>query len=251
MLPNDVLNLLREIAPEETAMVGDPVGLLVAGEHSVIDTVGVCLDCTPTAALRAVEQDVQIIVAHHPLLYHPLKRIVPDTDPVSRAVVTLIKADISLYAMHTNWDRANGGINDTLAETLELNTIRPFADGLPRIGDLPAPRPFADFAHFVGAALDCAGTSALRINAIAPDTLISRVAVCGGAGASYLSAAIAAGAEAFVTSDVRHHEFIEATGLGFALLDAGHDATETPGMRVLARLLGERLPGVTVVWLGE
>ncbi len=253
MLLDDILTTLRRLAPEETALDGDPVGLLIGREAGDVTRVGVCLDCTPDAARRTVEGDIHLVVAHHPLIYRPLKRL--GTDPVSRAVAMLVKADIALYAMHTNWDRAAGGINDTLAECLELKEVRPLgAEGeasLPRIGDLAPPRPLADFVRFVEAALGCAGTSALRVNGVDPSRMISRVAVCGGAGAGLAEAALAAGAEAYVTSDVRHHEFWEAEARGLALLDAGHSATETPGMRALVRSLPGLLEGVEVVWVGD
>lgn len=253
MTLDDILTILRRLAPEETALDGDPVGLLIGREAADVTRIGVCLDCTPDAARRAVEAGVGLVVAHHPLIYHPLKRL--GADPVSRAVATLVRADIGLYAMHTNWDRAAGGINDTLAECLELSDVRPFGTegeaALPRIGNLSPPRPLADFTRFVESALGCAGTSALRVNGVNPAGMITRVAVCGGAGAGLAEAARAAGAEAYVTSDVRHHEFWEAEARGLALLDAGHGATETPGMRALVRSLPGLLAGVEAVWVGD
>jgi len=81
--------------------------------------------------------------------------------------------------------------------------------------------------------------------------MITRVAVCGGAGAGLAEAARASGAQAYVTSDVRHHEFWEAEARGLALLDAGHGATETPGMRALTRSLSGLLEGVEVMWVGD
>lgn len=253
MTLDDVLTALRHLAPEETALDKDPVGLLIGREADDVTRIGVCLDCTPDAAHRAIEAEVGLVVAHHPLIYRPLTHV--GTDPISRAVVTLVKADIALYAMHTNWDRAAGGINDTLAECLELSDVRPLGTegeaALPRIGGLSPPRPLADFARFVETALGCAGTSALRVNRVNPAGMITRVAVCGGAGAGLAEAALAAGAQAYVTSDVRHHEFWEAEACGLALLDAGHGATETPGMRALVRSLPGLLAGVKVVWVGD
>ena len=239
---DEILTVLRRLAPEETALAGDPVGLLIGREAEEVPRIGVCLDCTPDAARRAREAEVGLVVAHHPLIYHPLKRL--GADPVSQAVAALVRADIALYAMHTNWDRAAGGINDTLAECLELSDVRPLgADGeasLPRLGTLASPRPLADFMRFVESALGCAGASALRVNGADPARMITRVAVCGGAGA-----------EAYVTSDVRHHEFWDAEARGLALLDAGHGATETPGMHALMRSLPGLLEGVEVVWVGD
>jgi len=253
MTLDDILTTLRRLAPEGTALDTDPVGLLVSRDTDEVTRIGVCLDCTPDVATRAALGGVQLVVAHHPLIYHPLKRV--GQDPVSRAVTVLLKADIALYVMHTNWDRASGGINDTLADCLELQDIQPLGhEGettLPRIGNLASPRPLADFARFVETMLGCSGTSALRMNRVAASRTISRVAVCGGAGAGMASAAQAAGAEAYVTSDIRHNEFWEAEANGLALLDAGHSATETPGMRSLVRALPEMLSGMEIVWIGD
>lgn len=253
MKTNDILAVLRRLAPEDSAMEGDPVGLLVSQETEVVTRIGVCLDATPAAVRRAAAANVQMIVAHHPLIFHPLKRF--GGDPVSDAVKVLIRSDIALYVMHTNWDLAPGGINETLAECLELVNVQPLGtDGLarlPRLGTLASPRPLADFARFVESALGCAETSTLRFSSGDPRRMISRIAVCGGAGAELAEAVQAAGAEAYVTSDVRHHEFWEAEARGLVLLDAGHCATETPGMRTLVRTLPGQLPGVEVVWVGD
>ncbi len=253
MTLDDILAVLRRLAPEESALEKDPVGLLISRDAPEVTRIGVCLDCTPVVAEQAVQAGNHLIVAHHPLIYHPLKQL--GADPVSLAVKPLIKADIALYAMHTNWDRAAGGINDTLAECLELSEVKPLgSDGeaaLPRIGNVASPRPLADFARFVETTLGCGGTSALRVNGVAPTRMISCVAVCGGAGAGLAAAAQAAGADAYVTSDVRHNEFWEAEARGLALLDAGHGATETPGMRALVRSLPGLLDGVEVVWAGD
>lgn len=253
MTLDDILTVLRRLAPEESALEKDPTGLLISRETAEVARLGVCLDCTPAVAARAAQMGMHLIVAHHPLIYHPLKRL--GADPVSWAVMPLVKAGIALYAMHTNWDRADGGINDTLAECLELSEVKALGSegeaSLPRIGNLASPRPLADFARFVETTLGCAGTSALRVNGIGGNRMISRVAVCGGAGAGLAAAAQAAGAEAYVTSDVRHNEFWEAEARGLALLDAGHRATETPGMRTLVRSLPGLLNGVDVVWIGD
>ncbi len=253
MNTSTLLQVLRQLAPEESALEGDPIGLLVDREGTEATKIGVCLDATPDAVRRAASAGVQLVIAHHPLIYRPLKRL--GSDPVSVAVKMLVRSDIALYAMHTNWDAAPGGINDTLAECLELQDAQPLGTvglaRLPRLGLLAAPRPLPDFARFVESALGCAETSALRVGGGDARRMVSRVAVCGGAGAELAEAVQAAGADAYVTSDVRHHEFWEAEARGLALLDAGHCATETPGMRSLARTLPGMLDGVEVIWVGD
>ena len=113
---SDILAVLRHLAPEESALENDPIGLLVDRESTEVTKVGVCLDATPATVERAMAAGVQLIIAHHPLIYRPLKRL--GSDPVSVAVKQLVSSGIALYVMHTNWDAAPGGINDTLAECL-------------------------------------------------------------------------------------------------------------------------------------
>ncbi|MGO8672889.1 MAG: Nif3-like dinuclear metal center hexameric protein [Capsulimonadaceae bacterium] len=250
-----VLDTLRALAPETIALDGDPVGLLIALEAGrPIERIGVCLDCTPAVARRAAEDRIDLVITHHPLIYHPLKRITPETSGVSASVALLIRAGAGLYAMHTNWDRADGGINDTLAGLVGLSEMRPLGDfglqALPRIGDV-TPQTLSEFCAFVARVLDCTGTSALRVNEIDPTRIVRRVAVCGGAGSELLGDALAAGADAYVTADVPHHQFIEATARGLAIVDAGHGATERPGMHALTRLLSDSWPDVEVTWLED
>ncbi len=255
MTLHDILAELRAMAPEALALPGDPVGLLIGSDSArAVAKIGICLDATPEACARAVKAGAGLVVCHHPLIYHPLKRLDPQADPIARAALTLAKADIALYAMHTNWDRAHGGVNDCLADLLGLADVQPLGSegeaSLPRIGTLPAPRPLSDFVRLVEHALMCTGTNALRCLNTDSHAMISRVAVCGGAGAGLLRAARETGADAYVTADVRHHEFLEADSLGLALLDAGHDATETPSMRDLCSTLTQKLVGVEALWVG-
>ncbi|HEY3331896.1 MAG TPA: Nif3-like dinuclear metal center hexameric protein [Capsulimonadaceae bacterium] len=246
---DEILTWLRSIAPEETAFTGDPVGLLVRTTECDITNVSVTLDATPATVSATVDSGSQLLVCHHPLIYAPLKRVLA-SDPIGSAVSTLVTSGVALYAMHTNWDRAVGGVNDTLAGLLSLTDIVPLEETgdaqIARVGNLPEPMTAKVFASFIGRALDVTNESALRYNSRLDDTMISRVAVCGGAGASLVSSAIAAGADAFVTSDVRHHEFVDANVRRFPLFDAGHGATERPGMAALAQRIRAQFPQLNV-----
>jgi dinuclear metal center YbgI/SA1388 family protein len=251
---NDVLAYLKDLAPEDTALPDDPVGLLIgSASRREITCAGVCLDATPAAVETAVSAGAELVVAHHPLIYRPLKRIDWENDPIGRAVAALVKADAALYAMHTNWDRATVGTNAVLAAKLNLEAVRPLATegeiALPRIGRLPTPLTLEAFASLVETRLGCGGTSRLRYTQeTTTDRIINTVAVCGGAGAFLAADILRAGADAYVTSDVRHHEFIDAAGRGLALFDAGHYATEAPGMMALSKLLRQHFPEINVVW---
>ncbi|MDR3706883.1 MAG: Nif3-like dinuclear metal center hexameric protein [Capsulimonadaceae bacterium] len=246
---DDLLAWLCSIAPEESAFPDDPIGLLIRPAERNVARVAVCLDVTPAVAETAAAENADLVICHHPLIYRPLNRI--DTaDPIGCAVATLVREGISLYAMHTNWDGAEGGINDTLARKLGLQGIRPLSVAGPsqiaRIGDLRGPITVQDFAARIGETLDVSGESALRYSPIHSERIIHHIAVCGGAGAGFLREALAAGADAYVTADVRHHEFVDADSRGAILFDAGHAGTERPGMAALASRIRQHFPDLSI-----
>ncbi len=241
-----LLASIRRIAPEDSAIEGDPVGLLVEPSLDDVRSVVVCLDVTPYVVQVAQMEGAQLIISHHPLIYHPLKSLTK-SNPIGAGVLALARQGMGIYAAHTNWDTADGGINDTLAAQIGVTDIK-------RLGSTPMarmgrfgvlPRALAPDV-FVGEVLDklgCKGTSGLRENIPINGALsIKTVAVCGGAGAELVDEAIKVGADAFVTADVRHHEFIDAAARGILLIDAGHEATEMPGMQKLAKILTQQFP---------
>jgi dinuclear metal center YbgI/SA1388 family protein len=250
MTYGEILTILRRFAPEDTALEDDPIGLLIEPAQHPVRSLIVCLDATEYVVQKARDEAAELIVAHHPLIFKPLKRL-ESANPVSAAALALVRSGIGLYAYHTNWDTADGGINDTLADLLGLRDSNRL-QGTPearivRVGQLAKPMTAEAFLTHVGDVLKCDRTSTLRYAAPCGDRReIRTVAVCGGAGAGLVGDAIKAGADAFVTADVRHHEFIDAASRGLLLIDAGHEATEAPGMQKLSRTLSAQLAGVFV-----
>jgi dinuclear metal center YbgI/SA1388 family protein len=130
----EILNFLNEIAPPEWAFPNDPIGLQIGEPSQTVERVMVALDPDPRAVANAQYRQCQLLVTHHPLIYRPLSKIRFD-DPVGMAVQGLCAAKIALIAVHTNWDVAPGGVNDTLAEVVGLSEVRPFGEG-------PAQKPY-------------------------------------------------------------------------------------------------------------
>ena len=115
----EIIQLFESFSPKYLAEDGDPIGLQVGTLAKKVKKVIVALDVTEEVVDEAIENKVDLIIAHHPLLFRPLKKIIPD-QPIGRTVEKLIKNDITLYAAHTNLDIAEGGVNDMLADALEL-----------------------------------------------------------------------------------------------------------------------------------
>ncbi|MDR7278361.1 Nif3-like dinuclear metal center hexameric protein [Catenuloplanes atrovinosus] len=211
----------------------DRVGLVLGEPDAVVRRVLCVVDVVDETVDEAFEAGADLIVAHHPLLLKGVSSVAPTTSK-GRIVHRLIRGGIALFTAHTNADAASPGVSDALAARLDLRDLRPLAPhpagpelGIGRVGTLPSPRTLREFAAFAAARLP-ATTWGVRA-AGDPDRMIRTVAVCGGAGDSFLPQAAAAGADAYLTSDLRHHTAGEhlASG-GPALLDAAHWATERP-----------------------
>ena len=246
----DVMQAMERIAPRRLAEEWDNPGLLVGSPHDEVRKILVALDVREETVERAIEDGCDLIVAHHPLIFRALKALRTD-DATGCKIARLIKADIAVFAAHTNLDSAAGGVNDVLAERLELHDVAPLVEGaadsepgLGRIGSLRAEFSLEDFAALVKEKL---GLSSMRI-ACAGERRISRVALCGGSGAEFVGRAAAKGADAYVTGDVKYHDAERAIGLGIHVLDAGHFATEQPIVARLAERLKKELGnGVEIV----
>ena len=236
---------LFELAPKSGAMEWDNVGQLLGDPELCVEKVLVALDITEDVADEAIERGCQLIVAHHPVMnckWLPVQTVRSDT-PQGHLLLKLLRHGVSAVCMHTNLDVAEGGVNDCLAEALELVDPGPLGDpeGLCRMGTLSSPMSSAEFAAFVRKAL---GANGVRFaDAGRP---VRRVAVGGGACGDYQAAAIAAGCDTFVTADLSYHDFLDAKGKGINLIDAGHFPTEDPVCQKLVSFLTVRFPELAV-----
>ena len=230
-----VADAVNRLAPRHLAEEWDNPGLLIGDPRAEIDKIVVCLDVLDATITRAVELGAQMIVAHHPLIFRPIKNVRLDL-PLGKKISRLIKNDIAVFAAHTNLDSAIGGVNDVLARKIGLSDVKMFGDeefSLGRLGTLDKPMTAADFARRVKAALNAENVRLID----AGDFKISKVGLCGGAGAEFIQKAKFFGAQAFVTGDVKYHEAQAAIENKIHVVDAGHFATEYPIVRELAEYL--------------
>jgi dinuclear metal center YbgI/SA1388 family protein len=241
-----VVTAIEARYPPETAESWDRVGLVVGDPSAPVETVLLAVDCVPATVAEAISVGAQLLVVHHPLLLRGVHSVATST-PKGAIVHTLIRSGVAVCTAHTNADVATPGVGDALAARLGLRSVTPL--GPPphpgRRGELDEPLPLRELAARVERLLP---TTAVGVRAAGdPDRVVSTVAVVGGAGDTFLADAAAAGVDAFLTSDLRHHpasEHIDAGGP--ALLDAPHWATERPWLDVLADELRADL-GLTVV----
>jgi dinuclear metal center YbgI/SA1388 family protein len=195
----------------------------------------VCLTPTLTVmeeaiALQQSGTPVNLIFAHHPLIFSPLKRVTKG-DPIGDMVRLAVTHGIGLYSAHTNFDQVADGTADVLAQLLDLQDSEPLAPtqdgvGYGRVGQLPQPMPLGDLLSLIQTQL--APPDLLYSPEASLTQRVQRVAVLGGSGASFLKDVQRSGAQVYLTSDCKFHQFQEARDRGLVLVDAGHYATERP-----------------------
>ena len=246
----DILAFLDTLAPRYMKMDWDNVGLLCGSKGSPVTKILVALDPFERVCSEAANWGAELIVTHHPLIFHPVKAVTDETE-VGRCIQALCANGISAINAHTNLDCAPGGVNHRLAEILGLSDIqvpyplgqdeqgRPW--GLLRTG-MVREQKLEDFLATVKDALGCEG-----LRYVSGGKAVRKVAVGGGACASELMDAVKAGCDTFVTSDVKYNQFWDAQAMGINLIDAGHYCTENPVMSLLAEKIAAAFPEIQVM----
>jgi len=221
VLLREIINSIESVAPRSAQEEWDNSGMQVGDTGRDIQSVLLTTDVTPDVVDEAVMRGCQLIVSHHPLLFHGLKQVCGQT-PQARIVEKAIKNNIAIYSAHTNLDSVIGGINTRLADKLGLIGISGLAvSGLGAIGQLPQPVSYADFIETIRKKLEC---TYVRYTRPKKDQ-VKTVALCGGSGAEFIGEAIAQGADVYITADCKYHEFQDADGQ-IGLIDIDHWISE-------------------------
>ena len=225
----DIYEFIDSIAPFRTQESWDNSGFLVGDVSKEVTK-------------------VDLLVSHHPVIFHPMKGLREQTPGTEAIVYDAIRKDIAVLSAHTCWDLAEGGVNDVLAKLVGLENVEgvvPDENGncMVRKGSLKTAVPAEEYADVVAEALDT------LVRLTLPEKMIRTVAVCGGSGASFLPDLAKEGIDAFITGDAKHNDFLDSIDYDISLLAAGHYETETVSMPVLLELLKQEFPSLEYKYL--
>ena len=240
----ELYGFLNEKIPPSLSCDWDNDGLMCcADETKEIRRVLIALDMTAEVIKKAIAEGYDLILSHHPLIFSPLRAVTP-RDHIARRVIDLIRADIAAMSFHTRLDAVKGGVNDILADKLGLLQVEPFGDNgetIGRIGTLKNPMPLSEFAALVKRA-----TGAEQVQFSDAGKEVYRVAVLGGSGSSDVKAASRAGADTYVSGELKHSNLTDAPECGMNLVAAGHFYTENAVCERLRELVLEAIPDAEV-----
>ncbi len=243
----EIASAIEEFAPLRLQESYDNAGLQVGDPEAEVSAVLLCLDVTEDILEEARRRSCSMVVSHHPLIFHGLKSLT-GADETQRLVMQAFRNNIAIYSAHTNLDSAWDGVSHEMAHTIGVENLRPLepsepdgTTGLGVIGDLPA-TPKLELLRRIK---DKFQVKCLKYSAGKRQLVVKKVALCGGSGASLIQTAIAAGADMFVTADIKYHDF---TGYGDSILlaDIGHFESELCSERIFSRLIREKFPDMVV-----
>ena len=249
MKVKDIVTYLYTIAPFYMKEDWDNVGLICGHENADVKKILVALDASTDVLREAAEKGFDMVVSHHPMIFGGVKQV-NDSSVTGKHVLFAIENKIACVNMHTNLDSVSEGVNDLLAEALDLQNISVAAPkgtdengnayGYVRVGDI-AETSLAAFAQTVKEKLDCRG-----LRYADGGRPVKKVAVGGGACGDEIGHVLSTGCDTFVTADLKYHQFSEAKDIGLNLIDAGHYQTEVLVCRLLANKLQQNFPELTV-----
>ena len=257
----EVVNALEQFAPLPLQEDYDNAGLQVGLTEAEVSGALLCLDVTEAIVDEAVSKGCNLIVSHHPLIFHKLRRLTGD-DYVQRTVMKAIEKKVTILSLHTNMDSVKGGVNFKIAEKMRLEKVSflgktqtvsvPFNAGITAndncycveggegiVGYLPAPMAADDFMIMLKHTF---GAECVRANELIRRD-ICKVALCGGAGDFLLDEALKVGADAFITGEMHYHQFF---GLEqkIQLAIIGHYESEQYTTEIFRDIIMEKCPDV-------
>ena len=235
MRVKELYDYLDARIPRSLSCEWDNDGLMCCPDgEKAVRRVLVALDVTDKVCDAAIAGGYDVIVSHHPFIFKALKAINGE-DNISAKAIKLISNGIAVMSFHTRLDAVSGGVNDMLAALLDLKNVEAFGEGdetLGRIGELEAPMEISDFAKKIKDVLH-----APVVLYSETDIPVFRVAVLGGSGSDDIGAAKAAGADTYVSGELKYSHMTEAPENRINLLAAGHFYTENPVCHVLKEVI--------------
>ncbi|MGM9741706.1 MAG: Nif3-like dinuclear metal center hexameric protein [Candidatus Cryptobacteroides sp.] len=244
MTVKDITDVMEAFAPLGIQEEWDNSGLVIGSPEDEVHKVLLGFDCTPELIDEAAEWGADMVITHHPLIFHAMKRINGET-LTGRAVMKAVRSGIAVYAAHTTADKVIAGVSGAMASRLGLVNVRILDEdgegtGLGTVGDMPVPVSPEEAVRLVKEKFSLKTVRCSKF----PDVPVSRVAMCGGSGASLIPAARKSGAQLFLSGDIAYHNFF--TDNDFMIMDIGHFESEVDIVQILFSLIRKNFPNFAI-----
>ena len=240
----EITDAIERFAPLALQEGYDNAGLVVGDPEREVGRALLAVDVTEEVLAEAEREGCDLVVTHHPIVFHPLKRL-NEADYVQRCVARAVRRDIALYACHTNLDSAPEGMSQMLGNLLGLRNVillEPTATEMPGsgFGIVGEPEHVLPTEEFLRTVRDRLSLKCIRYSGITRPT-VRRAALCTGAGASMMSAAKRAGADVYLSADFKYNDFLDADR-ELVIADIGHFESEYCAIDLIYEIIRKKMP---------
>ena len=242
MKVREITSLIEAFAPLSLQESYDNSGLIVGRADDEVHNILLAVDVTEEVIAEAVSEGCDMIITHHPIIFHALKRF-NSASQTERCVEEAVRRGIVLYAAHTNLDSTPQGMSWRVGEMLgleQMEVLQPTSAegaGFGVVGELPSAVPAEEFMREV---MERFGVKALRHSDIVK-AKVQRVAICTGSGGSLIDEARRSGADIYLTADLRYNDFMRHEN-AIILADMGHFESEYCAIQILFDILSKKIP---------
>ena len=233
----DIVRIMEEIAPMNTAEDWDSPGLKTGSLGETVKKVLVCLDVTVDVVAEAKEKGCNMIISHHPFIFKGISDMIEDNVP---AVCAAVREGITVFSAHTNLDYAPNGINDSLAEAIGIQEVIRDTDGKHSYGKIEKPMTVREYCEVLKEKLNTPAVNVITPKGYSLDDVITTVGVSCGAfdGKTYWFEPC--GIQVLVTGEIKHFDSIFLSNQQIITIGAGHFFTEYPGVKKLSEILNSK-----------
>jgi len=236
MKVKEIIEIMNTIAPPDLALSFDHVGLMTGSAKNDVSKILVCLDLDGRVLAEAEKLGCDIVITHHPLIFHPAEDLTED-NVRGRLLCRIVRMGLNVFSAHTNLDFTAGGVNDALAEKIGLINVTATPDGFHRYGVLPESVSFKTFAALADESLSAEGVKCVVPDAFDIEKKISKVGVSCGSYDGEVEWIYENGIDVLVTGEVKHSAAVDLSMENFATISAGHYPTEVCGAEALCKRL--------------
>jgi len=252
MKVSEITEILNKWMPISIAEDFDNVGLLIGDPNCRVENILITLDTTLNVVEEALEKNCNLIISYHPIIFNGLKKVTPDSGYVQKSLIKAVKNNISVYAIHTSLDNHPEGISYYLSKKIGLKNISTLIPkkidnstlniGMGVKGELKKPMNEDSFFDFLKNKLNL---KYLR-HSSKLDKKIFKVSIVVGSGSFAIKNSLDSKVDAFITSDLKYHNFFEADYKS-VLIDIGHYESENHIKLIIKEFLIKKLPNFTIL----
>lgn len=245
MILEEIILEIEKSYPKENAENWDNIGLIVGDKKKEVKKIMLALDADMETINLGINENIDLLITHHPLIFAPIKAINTDT-LIGKKIIKAIKKDMAIYSIHTNIDTSFQGLNEYILDKLEIKNFKVLERntekkevGIGRYYKVEKNYTIEEYIGYIKEKLEL-DRVILYAGEKKGQNQVKKIALVNGAGVSYWKKAYLLGCDTLITGDVKYHDALDAIEMGMKIVDIGHYESEKLFLEIMEKKLNEK-----------